>query len=267
MQNARTLLSKDLSKDCTVTRVLANGDMQKLDLEIPVEHVVNVFVNGQRAMVLTCTGSHVEELVLGRLFTEGLIENANDVESISFAQDASDACVILKDHDKGFDEYSGEQVDTCGAGTRNLVKRWVRIEDMPRCQTTTVRPEQIFCMARMFAEDTPLHTSTLGVHSCSLYDGCAQLYCFEDMGRHNAFDKVVGGALLDGIEMDGLAVFSSGRVPMDMVTKAIRSGISMLVTKATPSTRSVALASKSGLALVGRARPDSFYVFSGAVEA
>lgn len=254
---------EDLSEENFASIVSQDGTARQASVEIPVEHVVNVTVNDIPTMVLTCTPGNIIELVLGRLFTEGFIDDIDDVASISLCEHSEHAQVALEDDRSPFVVQDTEEVSTCCTDTKNLARR----RRMPRIPKNLgkalIDSEQIFCMAQVFADDTPLHTSTLGVHSCSLFQGTNKLYTFEDLGRHNAFDKAVGAALIDGVDMETLAVLSSGRIPVDMITKAIRSRIPLLVTKATPTTHSISIAREHGLALVGRARPDSYCIFSG----
>ncbi|WP_295999717.1 formate dehydrogenase accessory sulfurtransferase FdhD, partial [uncultured Adlercreutzia sp.] len=80
-------------------------------------------------------------------------------------------------------------------------------------------------------------------------------------GRHNAFDKVVGVALREGIDLRDVMVYSSGRLPVDMVMKAIRAGIPILATKAVPTDETIRLARKYRLTLLCQARPDSVLIY------
>lgn len=264
MEIADKSRKEDTSQEAEVLYVSCDGSGCQRDIEIPAEHLVNVTINDVDAMVLTCTPSNIIELVLGRLFTEGFVDTLDDVVSVDLCQHSEHAQVVLREDRASLMGRATEQVNTCCTDTKNLVRRR-RMPKMPRrLEAPAIDPNQIFCMARAFANDMPLHATTLGVHSCSLFEGCTQVYSFEDLGRHNAFDKVVGAALMDGADLAKLAVFSSGRIPVDMITKAIRSRIPVLVTKATPTTQSISIAREYGLGLVGRARPDSYCVFSGA---
>lgn len=254
---------KKQSQACAAYKVAYGGMPQELDVEIPTEHVIHVMVNDQPVMALTCTPDNIVELTVGRLFTEGLIRGMDEVSSVDLCEGSRNVCVTLRGRGAAFAKRTIERVDTCGSTTRNFAKEQ---HDAPTSSfdiKTKIDSEWIFCMAGVFANDTPLHYSTLGVHSCSLFDGPVQLCSFEDIGRHNAFDKAIGAALIEGMDLGKLAVFLSGRIPVDMIAKAIRAGISVLVTKATPTTQAVAIARECGLVLIGRARPDSYYMFSG----
>ena len=83
----------------------------------------------------------------------------------------------------------------------------------------------------------------------------------EDIGRHNALDKVLGWALMQGIPLEECIVYTSGRIPVDMVMKVIRAGVPVLASKAMPTRESVLLAEEFGLSLIGAARKDSMVVF------
>ena len=111
-----------------------------------------------------------------------------------------------------------------------------------------------------------MHKRTCGAHSCYLASEDKMLLRREDIGRHNAFDKIIGAALREGIDLSRSIIFTSGRTPVDMVQKAIRSGIPVLVTKAVPTDVTVSLARQYGLTLICQARPDSFGVYNDPLD-
>lgn len=264
MSFAAEIPELDVQRSCKAIKIFRDGTMKEVVVGTPVEGVIDVYVNGQKAMVLTCTPSNVRELVLGHLFTEGFIRKSRDVVSLILDDREGRVDVILEGQGADLVRQVVEHVDTCGRKTGALAK-----DGIVECNAigkSEIDVEQVFFMARVFAEDTPLHMSTLGVHSCSLFEGRRLLYTFEDLGRHNAFDKALGAALADDRDMSKLAVLSSGRIPVDMVSKAICAQIPLLVTKATPTMCSVSIARAHGLTLVGRVRPDSFCVFSEQLE-
>ena len=106
-----------------------------------------------------------------------------------------------------------------------------------------------------------MHRRTFGAHSCFLSVGEEILYCCEDLGRHNAFDKVIGCALQDHVDLSQAVIYTSGRLPVDMVTKAIKASIPVLVSKAVPTDLTVELARRFDLTLICAARPDSMKVY------
>ena len=110
-------------------------------------------------------------------------------------------------------------------------------------------------------EDMPLYTATHGTHSCLIQHRGEILRRAEDIGRHNALDKVLGWALEQGIPLGECIVYTSGRIPVDMVLKVIRAGVPVFASKAMPTAESVALAKEFGLTLIGAARAGSMVLF------
>ena len=105
--------------------------------------------------------------------------------------------------------------------------------------------------------ELPLYRATRAVHSCFLLRAGRILYQCEDLGRHNALDKAVGCALADGVPLGECVLYTSGRVPVDMVRKAIRAGVPALVSKTMPTVQSVELAEEYGLRLLIQKKNES----------
>lgn len=142
-------------------------------------------------------------------------------------------------------------------------------DDFRTCKTlspvtpATWKASWIFSLADRFAKGMPLHKETWCTHSCFLAMEDQLLFQCEDIGRHNALDKAIGYALLHGINLTRCIVYSSGRIPTDMAEKAIRAGISILSSKASPTQEAVELAGRYHLTLVCNARRDSMRVYAG----
>lgn len=230
--------------------------------EVLVEHTMDVYINEILTFRVVCSPDHLVELVLGRLYTEGLIKSADEVESIYVCQFGTRARVFLYDRVADTSRGNVEQVPSCCTGNKTLNSYFADEELPDKVVPIHWKRSWIESLARTFSEDTPLHARTQGTHSCYLALGDEILYRAEDLGRHNAFDKVVGEALLDEVDLTQAIVFSSGRIPVDMVQKAIRSHIPVLVTKAVPTNTTIEMAAAFDLTLICQARPDRFKVMN-----
>ena len=226
-----------------------------------VEHALDVSVNTVPTLRLVCTPEHLTDLVIGRLFTEGIIAGIDEVDEVYLCDQGTRASVILGCCRGDFSRRGVETVPSCCTGNR-AYNRYFTSDARPQpVEPIAWDPSWVFGAARVFADDSPLHRATTGTHSCYLMVGGDLLVCREDLGRHNAFDKTVGAALRQEIDLRQALVFSSGRLPVDMVMKAIRAGIPLLATKAVPTDETVRLAREFGLTLVCQARPDSAVVY------
>lgn len=228
--------------------------------EVPVEHTLDVVVNGRRALQLVCTATSLRELVVGRLYSEGIIAAVGDIEALRFDESLSTVRVSLRKA-VPLTAKATEVVPTAVTGTRVFVETPEQESDSRKVTPIPWKAEDIFSLARVFSSDSPMHRTTCGVHSCYLAQGAEVLCRCEDLGRHNAFDKAVGYGLLHGIDLKRCTVFSSGRLPIDMLKKAVRVGIPLVVSKSVTTDRAVRLARESDLTLICSAWPDSLRVY------
>ncbi len=230
---------------------------------LPVEHELEVYLDEVLAYRLICSPVQLPELVLGRLLSEGVITKYEDVELLYLCHEGKRAKVFLAEHARLKQaEDSTPVIPTCCTGNQTLVRFRTKDGSLPKLRKIPYKTEWIFAMARAINSNTPLYAVTHNVHSCILSCRGEILVCSEDIGRHNAMDKVLGWAMLHQIDLSQCILYTSGRVPVDMTSKAIRAGVPILASKALPTQQAVELAEATGLTLIGAARPDSLHVFA-----
>ncbi len=240
----------------------ADGTTEFANFPVQAEHTLDVYIDGRLSMRIVCSPDHLIELVIGRLFTEGIIDSADDIDLVHLCEYSTKARVLLKEHRQQIKEVTAPVVPSCCTGNKVFASVERDAADLVPVKPIEWDPAWIFNLAQAFAQDTPMHRSTFGAHSCFLASGDKILYCCEDLGRHNAFDKVIGCALRDHVDLRSSIIFSSGRLPVDMVTKAIRSGIPVLASKAVPTDLTIELAKRFDLTLICAAHPDSMKVYN-----
>lgn len=236
-----------------------DGTVEERAEEVLAEHALTVFLNGVPAGRVTCIPEHLDLLILGRLLTEGIIASMEDVRQLSVSQRGDTVQVSLTAY-------------TPAAAGKPLLKGnhtgnddYIVSEQLKPVMPILWKPEWIFRLADHFAAGTPLHEKTWATHSCILARDGQILFTCEDISRHNALDKVIGYALKNGIPLTQSTVYSSGRIPSDMAAKAVRAGIPILVSKASPTDAAVALARRCHLTLICAARKDRMKLFTGSL--
>ena len=242
--------------------VSANGGRERREYHLQNENAVRVYVNGELTMTLMCSADHIVELVVGRLYTENMIGGIDEIDEVWLCEYSTRVLVYLADRQADVSKRTEQAVPTCCTFNTNLNGYFVKGEDVQPVHPISWKTEDIFALACVFEEDSPMHRRSFGVHSCYLARGAEVLYSYEDLGRHNAFDKVVGRALIDGVDLRQCTVFTSGRIPTDMAVKAIRAQVPVLVSKAVPTDLTVEMARTFDLTLICSAHSDSFMVYN-----
>ena len=258
--------ARHLSGDGTVMRP------ETLAVEEPLE----IRVNGKPITVTMRTPGSDIELAQGFLLTEGVITAREDVLAVRYCRGSGDdglntynvldvtlaAGVEPPDVDVTRNFYTTSSCGVCGKASLDAVRLISRHGpgDDPAAvaaDTLTAMPEQLRSSQRVFA-------STGGLHGAALFgvDG-TMLTIREDIGRHNAVDKVIGWALEAGrIPLNGTVLLVSGRASFELTQKAVMAGVPVLAAVSAPSSLAVDLASQSGLTLVAFLRRDSMNVYT-----
>ncbi len=201
-------------------------------------------------------------LAAGFLLTEGLIDTMGDVVSLAFCPNSDHVVrVRLRDPARAHTQRrSGLVASSCGmCGNVDAV---LASDGLRVGNTLSLGPDLLHhCMQSMRMQQA-IFSRTGGTHAAALFaaDGTA-LALAEDLGRHNALDKVIGHCLLVGTPMAGSFVMLSGRVSLEMVTKAARAGIELVAAVSAPSSLAVAVAQRAGITLCGFVRSNRLTAF------
>ncbi|MEP6690511.1 MAG: formate dehydrogenase accessory sulfurtransferase FdhD [Gemmatimonadaceae bacterium] len=227
-------------------------------MSVPLDSVEEVpvwlEVNGAPAVTWMCTPDQLDHLVVGWLHGEGYIERAADLErmrpctkELGFWVDVpADKYQTVEGAERRRVLASGCGAVTTILGSLSAVSR--RRAPVPDVDTAQMRLlfKELFARGARYKE-------TGGVHAAALTDGSSLLYHAEDIGRHNAVDKVIGACLLDGREPYDLILLVTGRISGELAFKAARAQIAIVATPSVPSSIAVEIARAAGMALIGRA--------------
>ena len=211
-------------------------------------------VNGSPAVTWMCTPVQLEELCVGWLHGEGYIGALADLRSLrpcatdlGFRAEVADEAVARIAQD----ERRRVLASGCGAVSVALADPASLPKGSPRGEPPAL--EVMRTLFRAMFHRGERYEQTGGVHAAALTDGATLLEHAEDIGRHNAVDKVIGGALLRGRDPAGLGLLVTGRISAELAFKAARAGIAYVATPSVPSTLALTIADRAGLVLVGRA--------------
>jgi len=247
--------------------ILQYRDGEWVPREDPVirEVPVTIYVNGLELVTMLATPRELEELALGYLYAEGFLANIEEVEKVGVDRENHLVHVSLR---TGIDrplELYGRRMLTSGCGRGSVFYQSLDVLEI-RAITSSffVSPEEVTTLVRLFQDRSLLFRQTGGVHGAALA-GREEIVLFrEDIGRHNAVDKVAGRCLLDGLESRDKLLLTSGRVSSEIVLKAAKLGVPLLVSPSAPTALAVQTARRLQLTLVGFARGKRLNVYSAA---
>lgn len=237
---------------------LKGGRTDEVKGEVVREQPLVVYVNGEKFITLLCSPLKLDCLVIGYLWLEKVIASLDDIAHLDVSDVDGRADVTLT-RDV---ELPKERILTSGCGGGITFRIDPRL--FPRIESSIrVRPEQLFQrMKELFAAAENYRVSR-GIHGAALADGDRLLVVAEDVGRHNAVDKIMGEALLRGLQTRDRILLSTGRISSEMLLKAARMEVPLVASRTSPTEMAVSLAEQLGLTVVGYLRPDSLNLYAG----
>lgn len=251
-----------------------------LAVEEPLEIRIAFGPWGQRRQesiaVTMRTPGHDFELALGFLFTEGILGQAAALGmryTGSQLDDAAQANVVLVELPpslrvdmEGLSRhfYTASNCGICGKASLDLVQTHTCYQLPPERPLMSARA--LHALPGKLREAQAVFAQTGGLHAAALFDPAGELLCLrEDVGRHNALDKVIGASgKAGGLPLSGAVLLVSGRVSFELVQKAVMAGIPFVAAIGAPSSLALDLAQAHGMTLVGFLRADRFNVYCGA---
>ena len=278
--------ASDVSQRSVATAIVRfQGDARneltdRVAIEEPLEIRVDFVANGERCVrslsITMRTPGHDEELAAGFLMSEGLVCSARDIESIrpcgpgSGAHDGNNVVKVrLANHatiswpnvERHF--YATSSCGVCGKASLEALEV-PGLCPIPRdgfrfsVEAVRVLPDRLRAQQSVFEE-------TGGLHAAALFNSAGELLAIrEDVGRHNAVDKLLGAQFLQGhTPLSSNLLFLSGRISFELAQKALAGGIPMVVAVGAPSSLAIALAKRFDITLIGFVRGERFNVYAG----
>ncbi|MBC2778576.1 formate dehydrogenase accessory sulfurtransferase FdhD [Parasphingopyxis marina] len=250
------------SKSYSFERIAPAGESDKIEREVPVEQPIAIEVNGLGYAVMMATPAELEDFAFGFASAERLIDGAADILDVDLHDTDAGTILRITVADALAERVIGRirhrtSESSCGlCGIENLEQA---LRPLPALTQSSLpdRPA-IFAALAGLRDHQPLNHATGAVHAAALCsgDGAIRL-AREDVGRHNAFDKLIGAMLREGLDWDGGFALLSARCSFELVEKAVLAGCPSLVTISAPTSLALDRAQDAGLNLVVLARQDA----------
>jgi FdhD protein len=234
-----------------------NGRFEQFEKPVVREQPLTILANGVEVATFLCTPEKLDYLTVGFLAFEGLIRGPEDVRALDVDADhgvveVELATPLVKPEKRVF--TSG-----CGMGLTFSLRL---SHYAPLLDDVRLAPEQIFPLMQQLFDGATMYNTSRGIHAAALSDQEKVLLLAEDVGRHNAMDKILGEALLKGIRTAGRIVLTSGRISSEMLRKGAHMGTPFVISRTSPTTLSIEAAQRLGITVIGYVRRQSFNVYA-----
>ncbi|MBN2463583.1 MAG: formate dehydrogenase accessory sulfurtransferase FdhD [Dehalococcoidia bacterium] len=245
-----------------ISRLTEEGKSRTDDVVVR-EFLLTIVFNNQELVTLLCSPANLDYLAVGFLSSEGLLKSKDDIKKITVDERRGIVRVEAETENKGAGELVFKRLITsgCGRGTSLYsaadIGGGIKVESQTRISAI-----EVFELVAEFQHRSQIFRATGGVHSAALCDTGSILIFREDIGRHNAIDKIFGECILKDISTADRILVTSGRVSSEILLKAAKKNIPLLISKSAPTDLGVKLANDLGVTLIGFVRGKRMNVYA-----
>ena len=226
--------------------------------EIVVESQVSLYINGSRYSVMAITPLEIRELTIGHLMAEGIVDQTDEIVELKISRGRVDV-QLSKELPMGKTRVTSTE---CRSGERRIPPQvWMKLEkQIPHVRFTS---QTIMEAIKNLNSSAEIYRRTGGTHAAALMDEQGRILTIsEDISRHSAVDKVIGKAVLRGLDFKEIFLASTGRITSDIVIKAANVGIPVIVSISAPTDKGIKISKMMGLTLIGFARGKRFNIYT-----
>jgi FdhD protein len=219
-------------------------------------------LNGQEIVTAMTIGDYPEYLALGYLLNQNMLRSDDEVTGVDYDEDLAVAVVRTK-RATDYEAKLKKKVQTSGCAQGTVFGDLMEVIENAALPAAKLRTSWLYALTHKINTTPSLYLEAGAIHGCVLAVADRPLVYMEDVGRHNAVDKIAGWMFQNDVRPDDKIFYTTGRLTSEMVIKTVRMGIPILVSRSGFTAWGVELARKAGLTLIGRARGKRFIALSG----
>ncbi len=256
---APNLEDERLSK--TVAGIDQSGE--PIDTHVVQERALTLFLNSQEVVTMMTIGDHPDLLAIGYLKNQNMLNDDDEITDIEYDEDL-ETIIVRTANETNFEEKMKKKVRTSGCAQGTVFGDIMdTFEDTKLSQGAVLKTSWLYGLTKQINTTPSLYLQAGAIHGCVLCQQNRPLVYMEDVGRHNAVDKISGWMFQNGVKPDDKIFYTTGRLTSEMVIKTVMMGIPILVSRSGFTAAGVELARQVGLTLIGRARGKRFIALSG----
>lgn len=238
---------------------LSANEIRPLEKPVVRETAWTIYVNGQELVTILCTPNKMNFLILGFLASEGIIQSLDDVAVLRICEDEGNVVEVrLRDENLSLPKKR-VLLSGCGGGItfEDLKANHARLTS-----SLAVTPAQISRLMRDLQKSAEVYRTAGGIHASALSDGERLLIVAEDVGRHNTLDKIRGECIYHHIPTKDRIILTTGRISSEMVNKAVRMEVPVVVSRTSPTDLAIRLAESWEMTVIGYVRGKKMNVYT-----
>jgi FdhD protein len=250
--------------DRRLTEAVAGIDQAggKTEIRVPVERALTLYLNAQEIVTMMTINDYPEYLALGYLLNQNMLRPTDVVTEVKYDDDLQ-VVVVYTEHGTNFEEKLKKKTLTSGCAQGTAFGDLMEAIEGAVLPQAELRTSWLYQMTQAVNTAPSLYLEAGAIHGCVLCEKGEPVCYMEDVGRHNAVDKIAGWAYRHNVGVADKIMYTTGRLTSEMVIKTVRMGIPILVSRSGFTAWGVELARQVGLTLVGRARGKRFIALSG----
>ncbi len=252
-------------EDARLTEAVAGIDQdgKPIETRVVVERPLTLFLNGQEIVTMMTIGDHPEYLGVGYLINQNMLNPGDEITGVDYDDDIETVVVRTKKK-TNFEEKLKKKTLTSGCAQGTIFGDLMeRFDEVRLPQDAVLKTSWLYGLTRKINTAPSLYLTAGAIHGCVLCQEDRPLIYMEDVGRHNAIDKIAGYMAMEGVSAAGKIFYTTGRLTSEMVIKTVQMGVPILISRSGFTAWGVELARKAGLTLIGRARGKRFIALSG----
>mgnify|MGYP002715139290 FL=1 len=255
-------MNNDVSSNQSIIRY-ENGQLFETEDFYVTEFPLTIMVNGEEFATIICSPTNMEELVLGFLASEGAILKRDELKSIQIDDSKGFAHVKLtKSLGDRFEYSTKRMIASCCGKSREFYFHNDAAIAKTSMSKIELHPQQILRMMTQLQSASVIFKQTGGLHNAAISDGNTFFEHRQDIGRHNALDKLYGYCVQRHISVRDKVLIFSGRISSEILIKAAKIGVGVILSKSAPTTLAVQLAKDLNITAIGFIRDGNFNIYS-----
>ncbi|MCP5371472.1 MAG: formate dehydrogenase accessory sulfurtransferase FdhD [Hyphomicrobiales bacterium] len=238
-------------------------DGTPITTSVTVERPLTLFLNGREIVTMMTIGDYPEYLAVGYLVNQNMLLDDDEITAVEYDPDI-DVVVVRTARQTNFEDKLKKKTLTSGCAQGTVFGDVMeKFESVTLSDDVRLRTSDLYALVKKINTAPSLYLGAGAIHGCVLCRGDRPLLYVEDVGRHNAVDKIAGYMYLNHMSGEDKVFYTTGRLTSEMVLKTVQMGIPILVSRSGFTAWGVELARKAGLTLVGRARGRRFIALAG----